>query len=83
MAENPDLVEKTSTISKQIIGYTMISDYVNSPAFQYQTIQKLNASANLLISKLELDPNEVRAFILKQFKYNESFIMNVNYIADD
>lgn len=33
MAENPELVEKTSPISKQIIGYTMISDYVNSPAF--------------------------------------------------
>lgn len=83
MAENVDQVEKQGALSKQIIGLTLLSDYVNSPAFQYQSIQKLKASANLVVEKLELDADQVRSFILKQFKYTESFLMNVNYISED
>lgn len=83
MAENVDQVEKQGALSKQIIGLTLLSDYVNSHAFQYQSIQKLKASANLVVEKLELDADQVRSFILKQFKYTESFLMNVNYISED
>lgn len=83
MAENVEHLPKQGALSKQIIGLTLLGDFVNSPAFQYQSIKKLKATARLIIDKLQLNQDQVRSFILKQFKYTESFLMNVSYIAED
>ena len=45
-------------------------------------IKKLKTSSELLVDKLGLDKNEIRAYILDLFRFTDNFLMHVNFTSD-
>jgi hypothetical protein len=83
MAENVEHIEKVSQVCKLVVAHSLIVDMVNQPNFQYSSIFKLKQTTKYLTEKLDLEPMHVRDFVLNQFKYVDSFLVHVNYIAEE